>query len=164
MQLRLPDGTKEIVPQSSAEKWEAVIDKVHKNSEINIAIVGVRHNGQEYKADLTHSLGQGGGVKKAKVKLPATVLQHSASQPVKSEPKVESETDEKHDEAETAIDDKEDKEKTATEGGKLDWLNVGGIIAGINIVFGLIIFIFIILFRKWRKRRLAAANDLDLEL
>ena len=174
MQLRLPDGKAEIVPQKSAQEWEIALANDYKNSELTLTVVGTRHNGQQYKADLSHTLGLGGEIKTAKVKLPAKVMENSATQA--SEPK----SDNKHGSDEKAQDtekkhegDKKPKDKemdeigktdVAAEGGGPDWLNVGGLFAGINAILGLIVLLFVLLFRRRRKRKQAAIEKIDLEL
>lgn len=82
-------------------------------------------NGKEMRMDLTHKLGEA-GEQALEVKLPEDVVKNSATASIESHDD-KSEPEEAHAKDDESSDD-------------LDWLNVGGVFIGVNIiVIGLIV-------------------------
>lgn len=150
IQLKLPDGQSRIIPQSGELEWQTIIPAEFAEQEITATLVGTRFNGREMRMDLTHKLGEA-GKKELKVKLPEEVVKQSVTAAL--EPK--------HD----AHDDKVNEQEEHSGDGP-DWLNVGGVFIGVNIIVVGLIVVLVIMIKKRRakKGKAKAEEEVDTEL
>ena len=144
IQLTLPDGHSQIIPQSSELEWQVNIPAKYAQQEITATLAGTRFNGKDMRMKLSHKLGEA-GKQSLTVKLSDEAVKNSA----------------------TGHDESEKSQEHNNEGDEeLDWLNVGGIFIGVNVVvIGLIILIIIVI--KKRRSRKGTSNEeeqVDTEL
>ncbi len=158
IQLSLPDGQSQIIPQFSELEWKIVIPAKYEQQEITATLVGTRFNGEDVSMKLTHKLGAAGN-QALKVKLPDEIVTKSATA------KIESNTDENvhRDEEKKATEHDKSEEKTDV---SLDWLNVGGIFIGVNILVLILIIIIVVMIKKRRASKGVSnvEDEMDTEL
>lgn len=146
IQLTLPDGQSQIIPQSSELEWQTMIPAKYEQQEITATLVGTRFSGKDIRMNMSHKLGE--AEKQAlKVKLPEEVVKNSATAALDQEGDNNAHVDE-HDQGD---------EKA---GDALDWLNVGGVFIAVNVlILGLIIGIVIMV--KKRRAKKGTSNEED---
>lgn len=146
IQLKLPDGKSQIIPQSSELEWQTVIPAEYEQQDIMATLVGTRFNGQEMRMDLTHKLGEAKR-QALNVKLPEDVVKNSATAAIGHD-------DDKNEHADEKADD------------GLDWLNVGGVFAAVNVLVIVFIVMLIIMVKKRRAKKgnTNAEDEVDTDL
>lgn len=145
IQLKLPDGKMQIIPQAAELEWKTLIPTEYAQQEITATLVGTRFSGQEMRMKLTHKLGEA-GVAALKVKLPEEVVKHSAT---------------------AALDEAENQhEADGPESAKgLSWLNVGGVFIVVNLLLiGGIISIIIMIKKRRAKNGAVQEEEVDTDL
>jgi len=152
IQLKLPDGKSQIIPQASELEWQTVIPAEYEQQEITATLVGSRFSGKEMRMNLSHKLGEA-GKQALTVKLPEEVVKNSATASIDGEADKNDHPDEHGND-----DDKAE--------GDLDWFNVGGVFIGVNVlVIGLIVMIVITLKKRRARKRTGKGDDeVDTEL
>jgi len=146
IQLKLPDGHAQIMPQSGELEWQASIAEKYAGQEITATLVGTRFSGKEMRMDLSHKLGETGKQELA-VKLPEEVVKQSATAALD------------HDASNPELGGEE--EHKAAEG--LDWLNVGGVFIAVNVLVLALIVLIVIMIKKRRAKKGAGKEDDDVD-
>lgn len=149
IQLKLPDGEAKIIPQSGELEWSMQIPGQYENQEITATLVGSRFNGKDIRMDLKHKLGVADKAD-LKVELPEEIVKQSATADL--------------DQGDTVEGSEAGEEEVHDE--KLDWLNVGGVFIGVNVlVIGTIVFLIILIKkRRAKKGKGQQEEEIDTEL
>lgn len=150
IQLTLPDGKSQIIPQAGELEWQTLIPTEYAQQEITATLVGTRFNGQELRMNLTHKLDEA-DKQPLKVKLPQEVMDDSAT--------ADKDTADKPEPAPV-----ENKEDTASD--EIDWFKAGWVFIGVNaLVLGLIVLLVVMIRRRRAKKGAGKTEEkVDTEL